>query len=241
MPVSVSVFGNLVYVVNNNSNNISGFTLSSSGQLSPIANSSRPLSGSGVGPAEIQFSPDGEALVVTEKNTNLIDTYGVGTNGVATGPATHPSHGAVPFGFAFAQHGTLVVSEAAVSAASSYHVSGEGVLKLISGSVLNNQVAACWVAIAGGGSLAYTADAHNGKISSYTVGGNGSLTLLQGIAASPGGAPLDEAVAVPVQFLYVLNPSTGNINAFAIGSTGGLDALPNTSGIPASASGLLAN
>lgn len=240
MPVSVTTNGSLVYVVNAGSNNISGFKLSSSGKLSPIANSTRPLSGSGVGPAEILFSSNGEVLVVTEKNTNLIDTYAVGTNGVATGPTTHHSNGATPFGFAFAPHSTLVVSEAAASAASSYHLAGEGVLQLISGSVVNGQAAACWVAIAKG-QFAYTANAHNGTISSYTVGSNGSLKLLKGVAGAPGGGPLDEATSSLDQFLYVLNPSTGVINAFAINNNGSLTPLANTSGIPASATGLVAN
>jgi 6-phosphogluconolactonase len=237
-PVSVTAWHDLVYVVNAGSSNIAGFRLGENGRLSPIANSNRPLSGSGVGPAQIEFSPEGETLVVTEKNTSLIDTYEIGPQGAAQGPVTHPSSGATPFGFAFGAHNTLIVSEAAASAASSYHVGEHGGLQLISGSVLNGQAAACWVATAR--QFAYTADAHNGMISSYTVGHDGSLTLLQAVAGSPGGAPLDEAASSFGQFLYVLNPSTGVINAFSIHNDGSLAALANTSGIPASASGLVA-
>jgi len=151
---------------------------------------------------------------------------------------THPSNGSTPFGFAFGEHNTLIVSEAATSAASSYQVGEHGGLQLVSGSVLNGQLAACWVATAW--QFAYTADAHNGMISSYNVGDNGALTLLQGAAGSPGGGPTDEAVSLSEQFLYVLNPSTGVINAFSIHHDGSLGALANTAGIPASASGLIA-
>jgi 6-phosphogluconolactonase len=238
MPVSVTAAHDLVYVVNAGSSNIQGYRLGEHGQLSPIADSNRPLSGSGVGPAEISFSPEGETLVVTEKATSLIDTYTIGAHGAAQGPVSHPSSGSTPFGFAFGEHNTLIVSEAAMSAASSYHVGEHGGLQLISGSVLNGEVAACWVATAR--HYAYTADAHNGMISSYSVGHNGALTLLQGAAGSPGGAPLDEAVSHFDQFLYVLNPSTGVINAFSIHNDGSLGALANTAGIPASASGLIA-
>jgi 6-phosphogluconolactonase len=237
-PVSVTAAHDLVYVVNAGSSNISGFRLGGDGQLSPIANSSRPLSGASVGPAQISFDPQGATLVVTEKATSLIDTYTVGAQGVAQGPSTHPSSGSTPFGFAFGQHDALIISEAAHSAASSYGVGAGGSLQLISGSVVNGQAAACWVATAR--QYAYTADAHNGMISSYTVGQDGSLTLLQGIAGSPGGAPLDESVSKLDQFLYVLNPSTGVVNAFSIHNDGSLGALANTSGIPASASGLIA-
>jgi 6-phosphogluconolactonase (cycloisomerase 2 family) len=238
VPVSVTAAHDLVYVVNAGSSNIQGYRLGEHGQLSPIADSNRPLSGAGVGPAEISFSPEGETLVVTEKSTSLIDTYRLGAHGAAQGPVTHPSSGSTPFGFAFGEHNTLIVSEAAASAASSYHVDEHGGLQLVTGSLINGQLAACWVATAR--QFAYTADAHNGMISSYGVGHNGALTLLQSAAAAPGGAPLDEAVSGIGQFLYVLNPSTGVINAFSIHHDGSLGALANTAGIPASASGLVA-
>jgi len=55
-PVSVTTAHDLVYVVNAGSSNIQGYRLGEHGQLSPIANSNRPLSGSAVGPAQISFS-----------------------------------------------------------------------------------------------------------------------------------------------------------------------------------------
>ncbi len=235
MPVSLTIFKNLVYVVNAGGT-ISGFTLSA-GQLKPLSGSTLPLSSSNAGPAEIHFSGDGHVLVVTEKNTNLIDTYTVNSTGRPDGPFTHPSNGQTPFGFAVRQN-TLVVSEAAVSAASSYQVSDKGGLTLISGSVPNGQLAACWVTITHTGNFAYTADAHNGEISSYSIASNGSLRLLTGQAGSPGGGPLDEVIAGQDQFLYVLNPGSGQINAFAIHSDGSLKQLRSVGGIPASATGL---
>src|SRR5262245_13138133 len=81
-PVSVAVQGDLAYVVNAGSDDIRGFRLGPSG-LHPIPGSSRSLSGSGVGPAEISFGLGGKVLVVTEKNTNLIDTFRVGASGKA--------------------------------------------------------------------------------------------------------------------------------------------------------------
>ncbi len=52
-PISVAIHGSLVYVVNTGSDAISGFTLSRRGQLEPLAGSTRALSQTGVGPAEI--------------------------------------------------------------------------------------------------------------------------------------------------------------------------------------------
>ena len=47
-----------------------------------LENSSRPLSGTGTGPAEVSFSPDGRNLVVTEKATNLLDVFPVDSDGL---------------------------------------------------------------------------------------------------------------------------------------------------------------
>ena len=69
-PISVTEHRGLVYVVHAGSDNIAGFTLGRNGRLRPLDGSMRALSGSGVGPAQIAFTPDGDSLLVTEKNTN---------------------------------------------------------------------------------------------------------------------------------------------------------------------------
>jgi len=239
-PVSVTVHENLVYVLNAGNDTISGFWLRPDGHLMPIPGSTKPLSATNAGGAQISFAEEGRVLVVTEKNTNEIDTYTVGANGVAVGPTTHTSNGGVPFGFAVSRQNTLVVSEAAANAASSYRVAANGNVNLVTGSVANGQVAPCWVAVTRNGRYAYTADAHNGTISGYGLAGNGQLTLLQGAAAVPGGAPLDESISRNDKFLYVLNPSLGMIDVLHIQGNGSLAALTNAGGIPASAAGLIA-
>src|SRR2546427_7872050 len=94
LPISLTVHGSVLYVLNGGgSGNISGFTVGSSGDVTPITGATLPLSGSTVGPADVQFSPDGRHLVVTEKNTNLLDVYAVDANGVASGPTTTASAG----------------------------------------------------------------------------------------------------------------------------------------------------
>src|SRR6476620_2760342 len=151
MPISVTISGNLVYALNaGGAGNISGFTLSSQGDLAPIAGSTRSLSTSASGPAEVSFDPSGKTLVVTEKNTNRLSTYSVDANGVAQGPTVTPAAGVTPFGFAFTNNGTLVVSEAFggaanSSAVSSYAPAGDG-WAVISASVPTTETSACWIA-----------------------------------------------------------------------------------------------
>ncbi|MGE5249630.1 MAG: lactonase family protein [Bacteroidota bacterium] len=247
MPVSVASYQNLVYVVNaGGSGNIAGFMVASNGDLSPIAGSVQPASNGGVGAApglaQISFTPDGAALVVTEKATNLIDTYLL-TNGAAGAPVTHPSAGMTPFGFAFNKRGILVVSEAfggapGGSALSSYAVSGNNVT-LVSPSVWTTQTAACWVAIPRNGKFAYTTNAGSASISSYRIARNGSLTLMNPVAGVTGAGAVDMAFSGSSSFLYALGSAGHTISMFAMQAGGSLAALGSI-GVPAGVAGLAA-
>src|SRR5262245_57762362 len=65
-PISLTVRRGLLYALNAGSGTISGFSVSH-GDLTPLAGSTRPISGSG--PAEVEFSNGGDVLVVTNKAT----------------------------------------------------------------------------------------------------------------------------------------------------------------------------
>jgi len=67
-------------------------------------------------------------LIVTEKGSNLIDTYTVGRNGVASAPTVIASNGGGPYGFAFAPNGNLILTEAGTATLSSYAVTAAGSL-----------------------------------------------------------------------------------------------------------------
>lgn len=243
MPVSVTTEGDLVYALDaGGSGNIAGFRLAG-GTLAPIAGSVQPLSAGATGPAEVAFSPDGSALVVTEKATSRIDTYVVGPGGVAAAPQTFASAGSTPFGFAFDRKGDIFVSEAPASAVSSYAISAAGDLALLSASVPDGGLAACWVVTSPNGRYAYAINAHGGTISSYAIAHDGSITLAQGIAGVTGAgtAPIDAAMTSNGRDLYVVDSGSGAISAFAVGPNGTLLALPGVNGLPASAVGLAAS
>ena len=92
-PISVTVHGKFVYVLNagdaTTPANIRGF-LALWGKLVPLPGSTRPLSAAAPDPAQVEFSPNGRHLVVTEKATNMIVTYEV-RRGFASGPNAQPS------------------------------------------------------------------------------------------------------------------------------------------------------
>lgn len=252
-PISLTVSGDLLYALNAGSGpapgSISGFRIGHDGSLSPLAGSTRPLSAAAVGPAQIQFDPTGHVLVVTEKATNSISTYTVGSDGIASGPNVQPSNGATPFGFAFDTRGRLIVSEAfggAASALSSYGIGRDGVLETISPTVFAAQErAACWVVVTRNGRYAYTTNTGSGSISAYEIGRDGTLSLLDqdGRTAVTGGAPIDAALSRNSRFLYVLNASLNRIDAFRVESDGGLTPLvgAGAAGLPAGANGLVSS
>jgi 6-phosphogluconolactonase len=244
-PISLTVHANVLYALNSGSDEISGFTIAPNGRLSALAGSTRPLSGAGTGPAQVQFSPNGDLLVVTEKTTNLIDTYTVNPDGLAKKHRIHESEGTTPFGFAFqARH--LIVSEAfggavGASALSSYYAPSSGALSPVSVSVPDTQTAACWVVVTKNGRYAYTTNTGSNNVSSYSIAPDGSLDLLAAVAGTTGAAPADAALSNRSRFLYTLNGADGTVSAFEVHGNGSLIAIAGAGGLPAgSASGIAA-
>jgi 6-phosphogluconolactonase len=251
-PISLAVNRKILYVLNNGgavggSDTIAGFAVGANGHLRPIV-SGLPLSATSVGPAQIGFNNDSDILLVAEKNTNNIDVFSVDDDGVAIGPTVVPSVGQTPFGFAFGKRNQVFVSDAfgggANAGAVSSYVVSDGALRTITGIAADEQTAPCWVVLTNDGRFAYTTNTGSGTVSGYRVGFNGALRLLnadgQTVNTGSGSTPLDAAISNDARFLYVLTPGTSNIQGFAISLDGSLTPLSQATGIPSSASGLIA-
>ena len=240
-PISVTTYGNLAYVLDaGGAGNIAGFRMDD-GKLHAISGSVRPLSGSATNPAEIAFSTSGRDLVVTERATNMLDTYLV-DDGRASAPITTASAGPVPYGFAFDLHNHPIVSEAANSTLSSYRLSHSGAT-VISASVATGGLAACWVTVTPNGRWAFDSNAHGGTISAFSVASNGTIKLVASVAANTGtgSTPLDLQVSSDGKELVVYLAGTQSIAAFWVGAGGSLVAIPGGPSVPASASGIAAS
>lgn len=247
-PVSLTVDEELLYVVNAGSDSITGFTVSHRGRLRPLANSTRALSGVGTAPAQIQFTPDGRNLVITEKATNRIVTYSVEKDGrPAAQPKITASAGATPFGFAFDRRRELFVSEAAGGAAgasstSSYLVGRDGSLRLVSPAVPTAQSAACWVVVTPDHRFAYVSNTGSGTLSGYRTGPGAVLTRFDdgGVTANTGAnsGPIDMAITPDGRFLYSLNSGNQTLSGFRVRHDGSLAGLQTTAGLPVGANGL---
>ncbi len=245
-PVSVTVSGAFVYAVNAGSPaspaNISGFTITGGG-LAALADSVKPLSAAQPGPAQIQFTPDGAYLVVTEKGTSMIDTYPV-TAGLAGARSSQASVGMTPFGFTFSAGKQLVVTEAfgggaGLSAATAYGIGANGQWTPANGSVPSTQTAACWVAVAG--AHAFVTNTGSNTVTTYDVAADGKLALKTagGVDAQTGKTPGDVAVAPAGDVLYTRNSTDHSLSVFTIAADGALSKKPDFVGLPTFAQGLV--
>jgi len=251
-PISVTEHAGIVYVLNDGGDgNVAGFH-NRHGMLEAIEGSSRGLSvAGGALPAQVGFSTDGDALVITEKGTAKLTSYRVKDDGsLRHHPIITNSPGLTPFGFAFNARNRLVVTEAVgggvgASTVSSYRFANTSPATpmVVSAAVPDTQTAACWVAVTPNGRWAYVTNAGSSSVSSYHVGPDGTLTLMQPVAGTTGegSKPADVDVSSDGGHLYVRNGGTGTISSFRLHKDGSLSPRPLTTGLPAFAEGLAAN
>jgi 6-phosphogluconolactonase len=248
VPDTITVSGDTVYVANEgvagmSSANISGFKVTGA-TLAPIASSTQALSAANPIPVDISFTPDGTLLVVTEKATNMIDTFSV-TAGVAGTAKVQASVGETPFGFAFDAAGHLIVSEAVggtafLSSVTSYSVAADGTLTPITSSLATGQSSACWLTVAANWS--YVANTGSADLTALGVSATGAVSLLTatGDSAPSGHGSIDVAATPDNGFLYSLSATDHTITILNIQADGTLVAQPALAGVPLHAAGLVA-
>ncbi|SDY34455.1 6-phosphogluconolactonase, cycloisomerase 2 family [Modestobacter sp. DSM 44400] len=246
-PNSLALHDDVLYVLDGSvaGNGVLGFRVARNGTLTELEDSFRPLSSPVAVPGDVEFSPDGHLLLVTQKTTAVtlspsiaIDAFRIRSDGYASAmPERNASHGVRPFSLAFRNNGELVVAESfdaseGRSALSSYRVSAEGLLSVVSGSVPNRQTDTCWVVVTKDGRYAYTANFGSGTISSYRYDDAGRVQLRDGEAASTGpmSQPVDLALSADGHYLYLLLRGTGGVAGFEIGPSGALRSLGTVTG-----------
>jgi 6-phosphogluconolactonase (cycloisomerase 2 family) len=248
-PISLALHRNSLFVLNaggqvGDADNVTGFAFFA-GRLYPLPESKHALSAENTNPAQVGFSSDGEVLIVTEKDTGIIDTFTVDNDGTLDDAKHFQSSGQTPFGFAVRGQ-DLIVTEAFggasdASAASSYHLDRYGDLEIISPSVPTTESSACWAIVTGNGRFAYTANTGSGTISGYRLTPDGALNLLNtdGVTGVTGGdsRPADMALSIDAQYLYCRN-GNGTISAFSVNANGALSPLNGITGLPPGSVGL---
>ncbi len=228
-PVSITERNGLIYVLNaGGTGNVTGFGFNQQGQIMQLSNSTKPLSSTNAGAAQVAFSTNGKVLIITEKATNTITTYNVLYNGKLGIMHNFQSAGTTPFGFDIGNNNNFFVSEAAGGAAgastiSSYHVENSGQVSLIDGPFATGESAVCWVVLTKNKQTMFATNTASNTISSVKVSGLGNLSMANGGNTTPAmSTPLDAALDANSNYLYVLATGQNAIITYSVGNNGQL-------------------
>lgn len=248
LPVSITYRHGLIYVLNaGGEGNISGFGFNFQGELMHVSGSTKALSTSASGPAQISFSSNGRALVVTEKATNTISSFPILKNGQPGSIHTLSSAGETPFGFDFGSNNRFYVSEAfggapAASTVSSYRIDNDANVTLVDGPLHTNETAACWLVVSVNNRQLFVTNTGSNNVSSLYASGNGQLDFSnQGNTTPALSTPIDAALNHNSKFLYVLVTGTDAIITYRIGANGALTQIDFDDNLPDAATGLVVN
>jgi hypothetical protein len=271
LPVSIATARKggktLVYVVNEWSGNIVGFTAAANGKLKALAGSVQSLvtpGKTGVA-AMIGFDAKASTLTVSERGAilnpltqanlgsgpDLIDTFKIGANGLPGAAISSPSVGEDPFGFAYTKDNHLFMTDSGLKGTvATYALNATtGQVTSVGPAVDDHAAAPCWVVLTNDNQYAFVTNSLSGTISRYKLAADGSVSLL-GSTPTTNNAALDEDSSNDGRYLYVLATKVTNatqflstrLNAFRIGAGGSLTLIGQTGQLPyPGASGLAAS
>lgn len=239
-PLSLTVHGDLVYVANQAAKftkptlkpNLAGFRLGRDGKLMPIEKCVVEFVAD-QGPAQVEFSPDGQTLVATAgfqgETTSAIHSYKVMPDGMlkaGPGSPAMPKGASGTVGFSWCpKSDRVLVSNFRGSAVIAFDIDCKtGGIQQCGEPVGDGEMAACWTAIAPDGKTLYVANYVSNSISAYDLLGDGKLKLLGTTKRRGGNAPDTKDVEVSKcgKYLYAVGSSMKEIAIFRIGA----DRLP---------------
>jgi 6-phosphogluconolactonase len=255
-PVSLTVHRQILYVLNAGAMddqdqvgigtpaNITGFRLTGY-RLIPLEDSTRELvavpqnpndPGSDfpnilATPAQVQFSPRAEQLVVTVKDgvsalNNSIWVFPVEKDKdflPADTPFIFPTAGPVPFGFTFDSSGRLIVTDAGAGTVTPYKVGDDSVEMIGKAPAETGQAATCWII----GTrpfvrYVYTANTGSGTLSGYRVKFDGTLSPVGLFPVKEGALNIDLAISRDGKYMYTQNGGLGTVSIFRVNQNGTL-------------------
>ena len=243
-PLSLTIRGDLVYVANQappfakptSLPNIMGFKIGNDGKLTPIANSKVTFP-KGHGPAQVEFSPSGETVVVTsgfqDEATSSVHGYKVQADGTlkeGPGSPAHATGASGDVGFSWNPEGNRVyVSNFRGSAVTVFDVDKQtGAVKQIGPANPSHGEAACWTALSSDGKTLYVANFVSNSISVFDVKADGKLSLIGSTKRRGATSPdtKDMQISKDGKFLYVVASGAHEIAVFSIGADRTLTELP---------------
>ncbi|MCF7984115.1 MAG: lactonase family protein [Thiohalocapsa sp.] len=259
-PISVTVFGTLVYVLNEGDgastdpyyryDNISGFRFTAGGLLEPIPHSTRIIDDTQLtAPAQVGFNKSGTVLLITEKATDTLTTFVMQQDGTpAATPLKRPSAVPTPFGFQFGDRDFVFITEAnggAQGVTASYRIDRETGAVSDAVGLVQQEDATCWTVLNADQTLGYSTNTASGTVSIYRIGFAGNLNPFfqrfqqNRVSSVPTGAGVRDAVLSQNNLhLFTLNNGDGELRSFNLNRRGAIRPV-NAVSIPDSATGLM--
>ena len=246
-PKSITEHGGLVYALSTKTPAVFGYRLGDGG-LEFLPDAEHALLASDADPAQVGFTPDGSALVVTERGRDMLTAFPVNADGTLGEPQTVPSSGPTPYGFAFRSDGVLVVTEAfraekGAAAASTYRVEGAAVTPLTR-SLGNGRSEICWAVVTPDDRFVFTTNFADGAVSAWAFADDGTVTLANATAGlTVDGRPglRDEALSGDGRYLYAVDADAGAVAGWSVGADGSLYPIGSRDGLPLTIAGLAAS
>lgn len=227
-PVSLALRDDTLYVLNaGNPNNITGFEITAQNTLTPVPNSTRPLSANQTNPGHVAWSPSGKALVVTEKDTANIDWFKIDpATDVSLQFELEPSADRTPFAVAFRGANHFYAAQADEGTADGGSVTAYGLRPTVLWpltTVPTTESATCWIVVTQDKKFAYTSNTMSNSITGFRVGAQGALQMLDpnGVTATAGVEPIDVATTRNSKYLYALNRADGTLSGWSIDNASG--------------------
>ena len=236
-PNSIAVSGGVVYVSNFGSAtvapNYTGFSLTPSGRLAPIPNSTVTLP-AGQNTGDIVLNNDGTKLVGavvggTVAGSSLVNSYRVNWNGTLTAAPGSPfvAQGLGAFGSEFSpiNPDQVFISNAhngtGLGTVSAFDDSWSGTLSSIGASPFADlRTAPCWLVVSHDGRYLYALNTGDGTISGYSIAPGGTLTLIGSTPVSTAATGTITGTDVTISdndsTLYVNESVNGTVGAFAL-------------------------
>jgi hypothetical protein len=225
-PVSVTVHGDYVYVLNAlRGGSVYGYHVYR-GKLSPIPGSRRGLGLNPTAvpqflntPGQVSFTPNGSKLLVTTKaNGDNVDVFFVRRDGrLSVKPVVNHEPSAEPFGITYDRYGHVVLAEAGPNAVATFVLTRYGILVRLH-VALTGQSATCWITRAG--RYFYASNAGSASVSGYFISNRGRLSALGNTTTNAG--TTDSASAAHGRFLYVRAGAAGIVDEFMVRANGSL-------------------
>jgi 6-phosphogluconolactonase (cycloisomerase 2 family) len=223
-----------LYAANSGANNISLFTISSTGAITEVT----PRVDAGTAPTVMVMDAGGKYLYVGNSASNDISVFSIdsGTGALTPVPQTSgqptATIGMTPLKMQLAPSGNIlyVTGQTVTGVVQAFSVNA-GVFsnQPIAGSPYTTGNAPYGLTINSSGTFLYTANTIDSSISEFKINSDGSLTALAGSPIGQTGAsPTALLIDNSGKYMYVLNnQATGNLQAYSVGSDGSLNLISN--------------